>query len=172
MEVRDNSQLGDVMGAFYSLPAPPTSNNQDEDLYFPPASAEDLLTRCKYQLQDLPQPFSRTLSKKVTEVLETQGIASARHTVKILQWNILSQALGTQVDQFVRCPALALSWDTRRWRIIEEIVQHSPDIICLQEVDQYSTVSRALGSIGYQGRFLAKPDSACLYLDANTGPDG
>ena len=88
-------------------------------------------------------------------------------SVRILQWNILAQgkysitpdipnkitaALGTGVDNFVRCDPTALHWANRRWRIIEEIVQHSPTVICLQEVDNFDILNRALGSIGYQGR--------------------
>jgi len=29
-----------------------------------------------------------------------------------------------------------------------------------------------LGSIGYRGRFVPKPDSPCIYLESNNGPDG
>jgi mRNA deadenylase 3'-5' endonuclease subunit Ccr4 len=61
-------------------------------------------------------------------------------------------ALGTQVDTFVKCSPSAMNWSTRRWRIIEEIIRHDPDIICLQEVDHFKVLSRALGSIGYRGR--------------------
>jgi hypothetical protein len=31
---------------------------------------------------------------------------------------------------------------------------------------------RALNSVGYSGRFRGKPDSPCLYLPGNNGPDG
>ena len=30
----------------------------------------------------------------------------------------------------------------------------------------------ALNSIGYRGHFVPKPDSPCLYVDDNNGPDG
>jgi len=166
-----------VMGAFYSLPSFPTPcDEKAEDLYFPTSSAAELLERCKSELQDLPSPYKRTRNRRVKKRQETTGLSkkegdSASCTVRILQWNILAQ-LGTGVDQFVRCDPTALHWASRRWRIIEEIVQHSPTVICLQEVDNFDILSRALGSIGYQGRFLAKPDSACVYQDDNTGPDG
>ena len=45
-------------------------------------------------------------------------------------------------------------------------------IICLQEVDHFDLLERALDSVGYSGRFLAKPDSPCIYMEGNTGPDG
>jgi len=167
------------MGAFYSFPSyPAPCDDKAEDLYFSPSSAAELLERCKSELQDLPRPYNRTFNRRVNRNKETPWLSNKQDTecedcrVRILQWNILAQALGTGVDQFVRCDPTALHWASRRWRIIEEIVQHSPTVICLQEVDNFDIFSRALGSIGYQGRFLAKPDSACVYQDNNTGPDG
>ena len=41
----------------------------------------------------------------------------------MLQWNQLSQTLGTKGDNFVSCPAEALSWEVRRWRILEELIR-------------------------------------------------
>lgn len=41
-------------------------------------------------------------------------------------------ALGEHNDNFVCCPPEALDWRTRRYRIMEEIVEYGPDIICLQ----------------------------------------
>ena len=93
-------------------------------------------------------------------------------TVRVLQWNQLSQCLATKCDKLVRCHPSALLWTTRRWRILEELVAQDADIICLQEVDHYDLLERALGSVGYCGKFLAKPDSPCIYMEGNTGPDG
>lgn len=63
-------------------------------------------------------------------------------------------------------------WETRRWRLLEEILRYQPDVICLQEVDHFSLLERALASVGYSGRFVPKPDSPCIYLADNNGPDG
>jgi nocturnin len=46
-------------------------------------------------------------------------------------------ALGTQSDNLTRCHSKALDWKTRRFRMLEEIARHNPDIICLQEVDNF-----------------------------------
>lgn len=81
-------------------------------------------------------------------------------------------ALGTKNDKFVECPPAALDWHTRRWRLIQEILTTDPDIVCLQEVDHFNLLQRALGSVGYAGHFTPKPDSPCLYLPDNNGPDG
>lgn len=63
-------------------------------------------------------------------------------------------------------------WSKRRWRLLSEILRYQPDIVCLQEVDHYSLFEKALGSVGYTGRFMPKPDSPCIYLEDNNGPDG
>ena len=71
---------------------------------------------------------------------------------------------------------------------MEELVRHQPDILCLQEVvksklitfcdpvssqvDHFPLLERALSSLGYEGHFVSKPDSPCIYLPSNSGPDG
>ena len=73
----------------------------------------------------------------------------------------------------MRCPSDALDWQERKYLILEEILTHRPDIVCLQEVDHYhDTFLPILGSLGYQGSFLAKPRSPCLDVAPNNGPDG
>merc|ERR1712079_825702 len=57
--------------------------------------------------------------------------------VRVLQWNALSQTLGTKNDNFVKCPKSALDWRTRKFRMLEEIIQYDADVICLQEVDHF-----------------------------------
>lgn len=41
-------------------------------------------------------------------------------------------ALGQNNDGFVCCPDEALTWESRKYLIIQEIVQNNPDVICLQ----------------------------------------
>ena len=81
-------------------------------------------------------------------------------------------ALGTGNDNFVKCPSEALEWQTRRFRMIEEIARHNADVICLQEIDHFSFFRKTLATLGYVGHFTPKPDSPCLYLADNSGPDG
>jgi len=97
---------------------------------------------------------------------------SSSPTVRVLQWNVLSQSLGSSIDKFVNCSSQTLDWNLRKWKLIEEIIKHDPDIICLQEVDHFRMLETALSSIGYRGHFVPKPDSPCLYVDNNNGPDG
>jgi len=151
------------MGSFTSKPKLPAVEQPDLDLTFPPCTPAQLLTRCKQELGELPAPFTRQWQQKAPP---------GGGSVRVLQWNLLSQTLGTKGDNFVSCPSEALSWAVRRWRILEELVRHQPDIICLQEVDHFHTLERALGSIGYTGKFVPKPDSPCIYMEGNSGPDG
>ena len=56
--------------------------------------------------------------------------------------------------------------------MIEEIARHNADVICLQEIDHFNFFRKALATLGYVGHFTPKPDSPCLYLADNSGPDG
>ena len=152
------------MGSLTCIPKTICIDHQDEDMSFPPTNARNLLERCKEELKCLPKAIERQFRKT----------SQRPHgdTIRVFQWNHLSQTLGTKNDKFVRCNPQALDWSSRRWRLLEEIIRYGPAIICLQEVDHFKLLQRALGSIGYQGVFVPKPDSPCLYLDDNNGPDG
>ena len=94
------------------------------------------------------------------------------------------------MDNFCLRDPRILDWSSRRWRVLEEVLQHRPDVITLQEVDHFSFLAPALASVGYCGRyeivqlaqptillilkcrFIPKPDSACKYIQNNNGPDG
>ena len=84
----------------------------------------------------------------------------------------MSAALCVESDKFVRCSPASLDWRYRRWRMIQEILKYSPDVICLQEVDHPNLLLRALKSVGYSGQFVPKPDSPCIYMKESNGPDG
>lgn len=42
----------------------------------------------------------------------------------------------------------------------------------LQEVDHFNFLNQVLKTQGYAGMFFPKPDSPCLYINGNNGPDG
>lgn len=153
------------MGSFTSVPKVAGSDNQDDDLEFPQTTKDELLERCEKEGCNPTKCFTRNIRMKT-------GDANQLATFKVLQWNQLSQTIGTENDKFVRCNPAALDWTTRRWRMIEEIIRYDPDIVCLQEVDHFKLLEMSLGSVGYAGRFVPKPDSPCIYLNANNGPDG
>lgn len=70
------------------------------------------------------------------------------------------------------CPQEALTWECRKYQILQEIIQTNPDVICLQEVDHFKFLQGMLSTLGYEGVFFPKPDSPCLYIEENNGPDG
>jgi hypothetical protein len=73
------------------------------------------IQRSRKQTKHFPAVFSNDLKNKANYFAD-----------------ILFAAIGTKNDKFVRCPEAALDWHTRRFRMLEEIVRHDPDIVCLQ----------------------------------------
>ncbi|XP_063732156.1 nocturnin isoform X2 [Eleginops maclovinus] len=135
----------------------------------PDQDPEELLRECEEALQRRPSRPHRNL------VYPSSMAPRNKHnsSIRIMQWNILAQALGEGKDGFIRCPLDALNWEERKYLILEEILTYSPDILCLQEVDHYyDTFQPIMASLGYQGSFLAKPWSPCLDVEQNNGPDG
>ncbi|KAG1677317.1 Nocturnin [Nymphon striatum] len=156
------------MGSFNSSPRVPEIEDPDADMDFSNIkSQKDLLELCSDQLAHLPTPFERNWRYPSGDSRK-QGIGHFR----VMQWNVLSQAIGVNLDKFAACPVDALSWSTRRFRMLEEMIMYLPDIICLQEVDHFNFLDKALTPLGYKGIFLPKPDSPCYYQEGNTGPDG
>ena len=56
--------------------------------------------------------------------------------------------------------------------MLEQILTIEPDILCLQEMDQFEFFKAALKNFGYEGYFLPKLRSGCLQMPDNCGPDG
>ncbi|KAK3578310.1 hypothetical protein CHS0354_004219 [Potamilus streckersoni] len=92
--------------------------------------------------------------------------------LRIMQWNILAQALSMGDDNFVCCPEKALNWENRKLHLVEEILCCRPHILCLEEVDNFSFFQESLMNFGYMGIFYPKPNSPCMNVENNTGPDG
>ena len=66
-----------------------------------------------------------------------------------------------------------LSWPDRGERILREILLYYPDLVCLEEVDHFHDFfSSKLQERGYFSHFLPKPNSPCLRVQGNSGPDG
>ncbi|XP_077559961.1 NADP/NADPH phosphatase nocturnin isoform X3 [Haemaphysalis longicornis] len=161
-------RLAPRMGSFTSAPKIANEDQADCDLELEtqqPTTREELLARCRRELQSLPPQLKRSFTGRYQE-------KPGPETIRVLQWNLLSQALAEQADGFACCPDAALDWSKRRWRILEEILSYQPDLVCLQEVDHYKFLSASLGSVGFDGTFFPKPDSPCCYVRGNNGPDG
>lgn len=184
------------MGSFTSAPQIKNVDCQDDKLEISDGmSIPDLIEYCRLMRgEDRPQLVKRrflkpderarippdvadgfrmlkldSISKTCSE--PTQAAPNSAQ-IRIFQWNMLSQTLGMNNDGFVRCPMDALTWECRRYQAIQEIVQNDPDIICLQEVDHFKFLQKILATQNYEGVFFPKPDSPCLYINDNNGPDG
>jgi len=77
---------------------------------------------------------------------------------RIVTYNILAEIYATQ-QQYPYCDLWALSWEFRFQNLLREILDASPDVICLQEVqaDHYEThVYNALSEAGFEGVYKQK----------------
>ncbi|CAF0867707.1 unnamed protein product [Adineta ricciae] len=103
--------------------------------------------------------------------------SSDRYVINVLQWNILAQALSYSEGNFNRVKSEMVQYETRRWRILEQILIHQPDLCSLQEVDIYNCfLKEQLRKYGYECFFTEKPNSRCLSFQHDQknfkGPDG
>ncbi|XP_034114813.1 nocturnin isoform X2 [Drosophila albomicans] len=183
-----------LMGSFNSAPKINNMDSQDDGLELPKGLSTDALLDHVHQLRgngiDRPSLLTRSflkpalISEDVTDGLRCLKLNAVSRVcspplenegtqnIRLLQWNILSQTLGQHNDGFVRCPEEALTWQHRKYLIVQEILQNQPDVVCLQEVDHFKFLETVLGSQNYAGIFFPKPDSPCLYIEQNNGPDG
>ncbi|KAF9547701.1 hypothetical protein CPC08DRAFT_729657 [Agrocybe pediades] len=79
-------------------------------------------------------------------------------TVSIMSYNILCERYATE-KVYGYTPSWALAWSYRKGRILNEIVKHDVDVLCMQEVDiaQYEDYfSVHLAQRGYEGVFWPK----------------
>lgn len=92
----------------------------------------------------------------------------------VLSFNTLSQSylVRHQRELYSQNSTRALQWEWRRDLIIEEILSKTPDIVCLQEVDDvhyHDFYSPVLGRFGFSGRFNprrldgSKPDGVAIF---------
>lgn len=146
---------------------PPASVVELESELPEPLEPQELLAECRAVLRSRPPRCRR-------DFVAAPASRPSRHPpIRVMQWNILAQALGEGKDNFVKCPVEALRWEERKCLILEEILAYQPHILCLQEVDHYfDTFQPLLSRLGYQGTFFPKPWSPCLDVAHNNGPDG
>uniref|UniRef100_T1J2V4 Nocturnin n=1 Tax=Strigamia maritima TaxID=126957 RepID=T1J2V4_STRMM len=161
------------MGSFTTTPKILNEDMQDNDIDIPLSCTKDLLLKiCNQNLHGKPSILHRKFKYTDANTKYFYPTAPNNTMVRIMQWNILAQALGEHNDSFVACPLEALDWKYRRFRLLQELVKYEADIFCLQEVDHFMFFQTTLGAIGYKGIFFPKPDSPCLYVPRNNGADG
>ncbi|XP_065577669.1 nocturnin-like isoform X2 [Artemia franciscana] len=156
------------MGSFQSTPRYINADAQDDSLILDPKTTfENLKLMYRKELEGRPPLIER----KFVSVCNSSGTKD-KNSFRILQWNILAQALGEYTDRFVLCPPEAMEWNFRRFRILEGILEYDPDIVVMQEVDHFNFFAKTMSTQGYDGYFFPKPDSPCVYVKGNNGPDG
>ncbi|KAG8453906.1 hypothetical protein GDO86_000507 [Hymenochirus boettgeri] len=162
------SALAKTLSSSAAVSQPQEYLDSTEHVQLEPLDPKDLLDECRVALQDRPARFNREFISLKNELCNLQ-----QPSFRVMQWNILAQALGEGKDNFVKCPIEALKWEERKYMILEEILIYQPDVLCLQEVDHFfDTFQPILSRLGYQCTFLAKPWSPCLDVEHNNGPDG
>ncbi|XP_076148214.1 nocturnin isoform X1 [Alosa pseudoharengus] len=155
------------------LALPAALEEDDDDDACDPADPDLLLRECEEALRNRPARWQRGFMHPTHEDVTPRGPSPDQQPIRVMQWNILAQALGEGKDGFLRCPLDALNWAERKYLILEEILTYQPDVLCLQEVDHYfDTFRPVLSSLGYQSSFCPKPWSPCLDVENNNGPDG
>ena len=77
-------------------------------------------------------------SSKLEQRETLQAHLSAEKNIRVLQFNVLADGLSglsPDLGLFSRISFEDLSWDSRKTRLLGEILQYDPDVILLQEVD-------------------------------------
>lgn len=92
--------------------------------------------------------------------------------LRILQFNMLADGLSglrNDLGAFSRAKKDAMMWESRKIRLLHEMLQYEPDVITLQECDHYyDFFLPQLSARGYDGFFAPKPASACLEVHDNS----
>ncbi|KAL7281524.1 hypothetical protein ACG7TL_004840 [Trametes sanguinea] len=89
---------------------------------------------------------------------EAMSADSTTETFSVLCYNILCERCATE-KLYGYTPSWALQWNYRKQLILDEIVNHSADIVCLQEVDnaQYEEYfQKTLAEHDYEGVYWPK----------------
>jgi len=135
------------------------------------------------------EPFSsHPLYPREWEAADS-GVAAADPTrlVRVMQFNLLAEGLSSPSGSKPPIPDMAkkepdggnftdlpkgpdgivgseiLNFSTRRLRLVEEILSHSPDILTVQELDRFNDFFQpVLSKFGYDGIYSPKADSPCL----------
>ncbi len=97
--------------------------------------------------------------------------------VSVMQWNVLADGLCANSPQsggFGLCPAPWLTAEHRRSMVLKAISTRSPDIVALQETDNWEWWKLQMGKMGYQGCERLDHKSPCLKVAVNEPrfPDG
>lgn len=121
---------------------------------------------CTFSIEEyIPDEIRNNISSPSLQrqIISNYQLQSSDHTINVLSWNILAQALSYPKGNFNRVKNEMVTYETRRWRILEQILHYQPDLCSLQEVDIYDCfLKEQLSKYGYGCFFTEKPNSRCL----------
>ncbi|KNC79832.1 hypothetical protein SARC_07792 [Sphaeroforma arctica JP610] len=113
----------------------------------------------KSQLGCIPrQDFSKLpFTGRVTEILSEIDSGRDISDVKVMTYNILGDKLmKAHANLYARTDTRVLKWDYRFPRILNEIKDNAPDVLCLQEVECFAEFENALQIEGYAGMYQSR----------------
>ncbi|GMH96740.1 hypothetical protein TrVE_jg14038 [Triparma verrucosa] len=149
-----------------------------------PKNKEEVLARIR-EVRDSPGLKDYPLYSRSWKELCPTVVNEASRRIRVMQFNLLAEGLsadpeikapfedgrfGKKSDKStwggfdsIQEPGVVLNFSTRKYRILEEILRHGPDIIALQEVDRYHDFfGPLLNHLGYDSRWSCKLDSPSL----------
>jgi len=122
------------------------------------ARAPDPLTRQLVVNTGMKGTGATTTTTTHTSAANLPHYGNAGARFRVVTYNVLAEIYATQ-QQYPYCDFWALSWDYRFQNILREIMDASPEVVCLQEVqaDHYeSHLYAAMSEAGYEGVFKQK----------------
>ncbi|GMQ11220.1 hypothetical protein CsSME_00053938 [Camellia sinensis var. sinensis] len=88
-------------------------------------------------------------------------IPSHQERFMVVSYNILGDRNASKHrDLYPNVPSIYMKWDHRKRIICEELIGRNPDIICLQEVDNYFDVLNIMQKAGYIGSYKRRTGDA------------
>jgi len=105
--------------------------------------------------------LARAPDPKKRNLVTAKGAATATNPgprFRVATYNVLAEIYATG-QQYPYCDFWAMSWDFRFQNILREIMDASPEVLCLQEIqaDHYENhIYAALSDAGYEGVFKQK----------------
>ncbi|KAJ8382615.1 hypothetical protein SKAU_G00033930 [Synaphobranchus kaupii] len=117
--------MGSSTGRLYSALAQPLSSTGlaqpepclEQGAHEESADPDRLMKECEEALRNRPARLHR-------DFVFPEGSGPLSQPIRVMQWNILAQALGEGKDSFVECPLDALNWAERKYLILEEILTY------------------------------------------------
>lgn len=96
------------------------------------------------------------------------GSARSPRSLRFLQFNVLARGLSSppRFGGFTESPPACLDYHGfRKFRLLEEVLRFSPDVIALEEVDHFVDFWQpAMDAFGYDGVFQAKREAPGLKI--------